>query len=143
VITLTDIFNALDEVGAGFSIQVNPYLDVCTLEMDGECEVFVNPEHSDTTAALLTKLAHEYGHCSTGSFHKVESPYQLIAKHEYKADRCAIEKFLPWAEIKKAVSTGLTEYWQLAEYFNVNEEFIKKAVHYYRNIKQYSFDDIA
>lgn len=141
MITLANVYSAIEETGAGVIVYPDHHYDAATIEMGGFYDIYVNPYNIATMADYQTKLMHEYGHCATGCTHRVYSPYQLVAKNEYKADRCAIERFLPWAEIKKAVSTGLTEYWQLAEYFNVNEEFIRKAVHYYKDVKQLNFED--
>jgi hypothetical protein len=76
-------------------------------------------------------IAHEAGHCATGCTHKVSSSLDLVAKHEYKADRWAIERYLPFNDINAAVKDGHTETWDLADYFNVSEKFIRKALHYY------------
>lgn len=74
---------------------------------------------------------HEIGHCATGCTHKVSSQLDLIAKHEYKANRWAIEKYVPFEQLNLAMSNGYTEIWQLSEYFDLSEEFIKKAISYY------------
>lgn len=140
MVTLADIYSAIEQTGANLNIWHHPLCDATTIEMNGLYDIFLNPQKCSTIADLQTKLIHEYGHCKTGATHHIYSPYQLIAQNEHKADKCAIEKFLPWAEIKKAVSNGLTEYWQLAEYFNINEKFIRQAIHYYKDIKQLTFE---
>ncbi|MEG0764278.1 MAG: hypothetical protein RR424_10695 [Oscillospiraceae bacterium] len=48
-----------------------------------------------------------------------------------------MRKSIRICEIKKAVNNGLTECWQLAEYFNLDEIFIQKAVNYYINVCGY------
>ena len=140
MVTLADVYSALEETNANVNIWQHPLCDATTIEMDGNYDIFLNPHKCNTIADILTKLIHEWGHCVSGATHSVYSPFQLVAKNEYKANRYAYERFLPWAEIKKAVSNGLTEYWQLAEYFNINEEFIRKAVHYYKDIRQLDFE---
>ena len=76
-------------------------------------------------------IAHEAGHCATGCTHKISSPLDLVAKHEYKANRWAIERYLPFNDINSAIKAGYTEPWELADYFNVTEKFIRKAIRYY------------
>lgn len=141
--SLADVYSAIEETGAGVNIWAHPLNDATTVEINGQYDIFINPYKCKTISSFQTKLIHEWGHCTTGCTHYVYSPYEMVERNEYRADKCAIERFLPWAEIKKAVSNGLTEYWQLADYFNLEEKFIRKAIHYYRNIKQYSFDEIA
>ena len=76
-------------------------------------------------------VAHEGGHIATGSTHRVNSPYDLIEKHEVKADKWAVRKLISEQALDDAVAEGNTELWQLAEHFGVTEEFMKKAVCWY------------
>lgn len=72
-------------------------------------------------------LAHEIGHCQTGAFYNRYSKLNIISKLEYKADKWAIKKLLPEKDLERALVNGYTEVWQLAEYFEISEELIKKA----------------
>ena len=76
-------------------------------------------------------LAHELGHCLTGSFYNRYSPYDVRAKHEHRADKWAIHRLIPRESLEQAVAAGRCELWELAEYFEVTEEFINKAVNLY------------
>ena len=76
-------------------------------------------------------IVHEVGHCATGCTHKVSSSLDLISKHEFKANRWAIERYLPFDEMNKAMKLGFVEPWALADYFDFPEEFIIKAIRYY------------
>ena len=72
-------------------------------------------------------LAHELGHCQTGAFYNRYSKLNVIDKLEHKADKWAIKKLLPVDKLKEAIKDGYTEKWQLAEYFELTEDLIKKA----------------
>lgn len=76
-------------------------------------------------------LAHELGHCETGSFYNRHSPCDVRQKHENRADKWAIKKLIPEDELKSAVKSGYTEIWELAEHFGVTDEFMEKAARYY------------
>lgn len=76
-------------------------------------------------------LAHEVGHCATGCTHKVSSSLDLVEKHEYTANRWAIERYLPFDAMNDAMEHGYVEPWALAEYFDLPENFILKAIRYY------------
>lgn len=80
-------------------------------------------------------LAHELGHCATGYTHQSDSPLDLVCQHEYKANKWAVERFLPFSDSQAAVKDGYTEIWELAEYFSVSEEFIRWALYYYIEYK--------
>lgn len=139
MVSLADIYSKIAKTGAAVIAYPDSNYEAATIEMCGFYDIYINPCKIHTIADLKTKLLHEYGHCATGCTHKVYSPFELVEKNEYKANRCAIETFLPWPEIKKAVRSGLTEYWQLADYFNIDEKLIRKAVAYYTETKQLKF----
>lgn len=100
---------------------------------DGSCAVAIDPFGLNSTKDEKIRLAHELGHCVTGSFYNRYSDFDIKAKSEYKADKWAIKKLIPKDELQAAFEQGYTEPWDLAEYFNVTEEFIVKAVNYYRS----------
>lgn len=90
--------------------------------------IAIDPWKMDTVAKETVCLAHELGHCMTGSFYNEYSPFDVIKKHENKADKWAIKKIIPKDEYVSAVSDGCTDIWLLAERFGVTEDFMKKAV---------------
>lgn len=86
---------------------------------------------SNSTEELVC-LTHEIGHYETGSFYNIHTPYDIRRKHEVRADRWAIKKLVPKDELAEAIECGITEPWELADYFEVTEEFVKKACEYYK-----------
>lgn len=79
-----------------------------------------------------THLAHELGHCETGSFYNRYSDLDVRQKHEKRADKWAIKQLIPKDRLDQAVAEGYTDLWQLAEYFDVSEDFMNKAVCWYK-----------
>lgn len=108
-------------------------LNAVTIYMNGKYGVFLDLDQFETYAQELCILAHEYGHCKTGSTHSVTSPLDLIQKHEYKANKAAVHMLIPYPALCDAINQGYTELWQLAEYFDVTEDFIRVADQIYRN----------
>lgn len=97
----------------------------------GDCFIGMDGGVQDGGAQERVHLAHELGHCLTGSFY---SPYTRIdsrRRHENRADKAAVELLVPVRELDDAVASGLTELWELAECFGVSEEFMRKAVCYH------------
>ena len=86
-----------------------------TIELDGRYAIFMDFHNIHTSAEERVVVAHEGGHVATGATHKVSSPYDLIAKHEYKADKWAIEQLIPARELDAAVARGCTDLYSLAE----------------------------
>lgn len=94
--------------------------------------ICIDTDKIQTSAEEAVQLAHELGHIETDSFYNVNSKFVLREKMERKADRWAINDLIPLCELKTALSDGLCEKWELAERFNVTEDFVVKAVEHYK-----------
>ena len=95
--------------------------------------IIVDESKTNTTISRNTVLIQELGHYFSGSYYKTNSPYELIEKMEYKADKKAWEKFFPYEQIKRLMKKGLTTVTQLAEYFDVEAPYMARCVNYYYN----------
>lgn len=93
--------------------------------------IFLDRKRLKTAPQEKSALLHEGGHYATGATHEVSSPFDLVEKHEYKADKWAVERALTAEELDEAVAAGHTEMWDLAEYFGITEDFMKKVVCWY------------
>lgn len=82
----------------------------------------------ETEADERVHLAHELGHCTTGAFYNRYAQLDIRQRHENRADKWAIRRLISSESLDNAVAAGHTELWDLAEYFCVTEEFMKKAV---------------
>lgn len=111
-----------------FDLPLTRSMSVCNNEL---CAIAMDPFALESTAQEKVLLGHELGHCITGSFYNRYSDFDIRAKHEHRADKWAIKKLVPKDELEEAVAHGITEPWDLAEYFDVTEDFIKKAVKLY------------
>ena len=113
------LYKEIENMGASFYHWDLSNEQVATIEIGRRYGVFMDFDTIETAAEETVLVAHEGGHISTGSTHQVNSPYEII------------KKLIPKDELDKAVSEGHTEVWDLADYFNVTEEFIRKAVCWY------------
>lgn len=100
---------------------------------DGSCCIAVDPWKMHSLAEETVALAHELGHCETGSFYNQWAMLDVRQKHENRADKWAIRKLIPAAELDRVLREGHTELWDLAEQFGVTEDFMQKALWYYRH----------
>lgn len=98
---------------------------------DGTCAIAIDPEKLTGRADETEKLAHELGHCATGSFYSRYAPLDERGRCETRAERWAIRRVLPYETLKAAMERGLTEPTQLAEFFEVPERMVQKAIDYY------------
>lgn len=95
---------------------------------DGQCYIAIDPRRVLNETDERNKLAHEVGHCATGSFYNVHATVDCRQRHENRADKWAIRELIPVDELDEAIAEGDTEFWELAERFGVSEQFIKKAI---------------
>jgi len=98
----------------------------------GACYIGMDPFRIETTAQERVHLAHELGHCETGAFYNVYSSLDVREKQETRANVWAVTHLVPADEFMKALYNGIVEVWELAEYFDVTEDFIRKAAEIYK-----------
>lgn len=98
---------------------------------DGSYCIAIDPWRLATIEQETVSLAHELGHCETGSFYNRYAALDICQKHENRADKWAVKRLVPADELDEAVADGHTELWELAEHFGVTEDFMRKAVCWY------------
>lgn len=101
------------------------------MNTDGECYIAMDPFKLQSAQNERMKLAHEMGHCCTGSFYNQYAARDVRQKHENRANKWAIEKLIPEDELDEAVADGCTDIFTLAEHFDVTEDFMRMAVCWY------------
>lgn len=97
----------------------------------GKCYIGMDSSIKDDDTQERVHLAHELGHCVTGSFYNIHAAVDYRQRHENRADKWAIAHLIPIDDLDGAIAEGYCEVWDLAEYFGVTEDFIRKAVCYY------------
>lgn len=128
---ISDFFDYCKKYG----VDVIPY-DHCpkagaTIRDAGFYAVFLDFTKIKSTRLLRGICYHELGHVATGALHKVDSPYELAERSEYRANRWAAENYLTQEDFREAFTAGFTELWQLAEYFDLPESDIQAALNYW------------
>lgn len=97
----------------------------------GLCYIGIDEKLLVTEPDKKVHLGHELGHCCTGSFYNRYAARDVRKKHENRANRWAIETLIPEDELDNAVADGYTNIYELAEHFDVTEEFMRMAVCWY------------
>ena len=95
---------------------------------DGRCFVGIDESVRDGGVQERVHLSHELGHCVTGSFYNIYAAVDHRQRHENRANKWAIQTLIPVDALDSAIAEGCTEVWELAERFQVTEDFIRKAV---------------
>lgn len=134
---LTDIYRWFEKEGILLFDRQLPFSNeqskavTIQLRSGGSTGVFVDHGRIDTSAEEAVTLLHEGGHCATGTTHSLASPFDLIEKHEYKADKWAVQDAVSQEELNAARRAGYREIHELADYFNLTEPFMQKVVCWY------------
>lgn len=62
------------------------------------------------------------------AFYNISSTFETRERQEERATRWAVHELVPADELKAAFDEGYTEIWQLAEYFDVSEDFMRDVI---------------
>lgn len=102
--------------------------------------VFLDFSQIKTTRLLRGVCAHELSHLESGALHRPASPYDLAQRSEYRANRYFAQHYLTEKALRTAFRAGYTELWQLAEFFDLPEQDIQKALTYWTTARGVNFN---
>lgn len=81
-----------------------------------------------------TIIMHELAHIATGAFYTANDALQLKSRAENQANKWLIQIFIKKDDIFYAIKHGCEALWELAEHFEITEDLMKEALHYYQLI---------
>ena len=126
-------------------VDVIPYMGIpapgATVRDGSDYAVFLDFSQIRNTRLLRGVCCHELAHAATGALHKVASPYELVERSEYRANRYAAQHYMTAQDFREAFEAGYTELWQLAEYFDMPEQDVKNALTYWTDRRGIRFAD--
>lgn len=126
------------------NVDVIPYFGcpqpAATIRDQGEYAVFLDFSKICSTRLLRGVCYHEMGHVATGALHKVDSPYELAERSEYRANRWAAQHYLTVQDFRQAFADGCRELWELSEYFELPERDVQAALEYWRDRRGVQFE---
>lgn len=103
-----------------------------TIQLGEKCFVAIDPSVLCSPSEERVCLAHELGHCQTGALYNKYSSLDDRSRHEKRAERWAIERLVPLAELQEVIKNGCDDFSLLCDHFEVPAEFMYKALLYYR-----------
>lgn len=138
---LADFYNACRETG----VDVIPFMGMpaagASVRDQGNYAIFLDIGKIQSTRLLRGVCCHELGHVATGALHKIDSPFETVGRSEYRANRYVAERFLTPEDFREAFALGCTQLWQLAEFFELPEEDVRRAYDYWVQAKGVDFNN--
>lgn len=118
-----------------YHIYNNLTISTKSLSIEINNNLFINIDESkfETDSEKKVCLAHELGHCISGTLYTLNHSNLYRGSAEYRADYRAAQLIMPIYDLKDCICRGITEKYELAEYFNVTEEFIDRTLYIYSN----------
>lgn len=100
---------------------------------DGAMFIGIDDSVMQSRAEERVHLAHELGHCVTGAMYNIRCPIMPRQRYERIADAYAIKKLVDEDELRRVIDEreGDISVWELSEWFDVTEEFMRKALAFY------------
>ncbi len=106
-----------------------PTVAATAVFLDGRYYIGIDRSHFETTAEEAECLAHELGHCRTGTLYPVGERHRLRA--EKRADEWAITAIIPKSRFFAALKSGCREIWEFADELGITCRFAEKVLRYY------------
>lgn len=130
--TLDELYALADEKGIQvFCCDLPKSQCLAVMDDEGFCSIGIDPMYIESYSDEAELLAHELGHCMTGSFYNFSSPFDVRQKQENRADYWMVNRLAPASRISDLMKKGLCEPWQLAEELDVSQPLVEKAIRLY------------
>ena len=105
--------------------------------------IFLDFTQIPSTRLLKGICAHEMGHAATGALHRVNSPFETVARSEARAKAWTAQNCLTEGDFREAFAAGCRELWQVAEYLDLPERDVLEAYRYWTERRGVDFHTIS
>lgn len=109
-----------------------PLVDSMSTEISGRCYIGLDCSRSRTTAEEQACIGHELGHCLYGGFYTRQTPFDIVERHEVRADHWYIRQDIPRKTLFDLLRKGY-DAWEIAERLDTTEEYVRRAYYYYKD----------
>lgn len=109
-----------------------PNADSMSAEINGRCYIGLDDSRHRSQAEEQARIGHELGHCLYGGFYTRTSPFDVMERHEVRADRWYIKRAIPRKILFGLLREG-RDAWEIAELLDTTEEYVRRAYYYYKD----------
>lgn len=107
-----------------------PSVKSVSTEIAGLCYIGMDNSQTYTRAEEQVCLGHELGHCLYGGFYSRNTPFDIVERHEVRADHWYIRKAIPKDVLLRLLRDG-NQPWEIAEKLDTTEDYVRRAYYYY------------
>ncbi|MEA4875295.1 ImmA/IrrE family metallo-endopeptidase [Anaerorhabdus sp.] len=109
--------------------------EIRSFSMELQQKLYINLDETQFESEIEKRvcLAHEIGHCISGTTYTLNHSKLYRGSAEYKADYRAAQLLVPIEKLKECISKGIIEKYIIAEFFGITEEFVDRVLYIYSN----------
>ena len=128
----TDFYQVAESAGVPIVHMALQEVRSVALAVGGSGVVGLDSSHTMTRAEEQARLGHELGHCLYGGFYSRSSPFDVVERHEVRADHWYIRHAIPRKTLFRFLKEGY-DAWEIAEALDTTEEYVRQAYYYYKD----------
>lgn len=102
-------------------------------EIDNDYYIGINNNNINNSIEEKQILAEELGHYYCNAMYNIYTDKTLIKKCEYRALKWAYSVLVPLKKLQQKINDGLTNAYDLADYFEVDYEYMYNCLNFYNN----------
>lgn len=103
--------------------------------------IVLDPLRIDSDISFRTVLLQELGHFYSGSYYRSYTDDDKLLAAEFLADQTAWRRFFPYEEVKQLMNLGLHTVSQIADYYQVEPDYMARCLHFYYEVSHGFLDD--
>lgn len=109
--------------------------EIRSFSMELQQKLYINLDETQFESEIEKRvcLAHEIGHCISGTTYTLNHSKLYRGSAEYKADYRAAQLLMPIEKLKECIMNGITDKYDLAEFFNIPDYFVDRSLYIYNN----------
>lgn len=131
IFTATDFYKVAEEAGVPIVSLPLPELGSIALQDGLKGVIGMDSTKSMSLGEEQARLGHELGHCLYGGFYSRRFTFDIIERHEIRADHWYIRHAIPRSTLFQLLKQGY-DAWEIADRLNTTEEYIRRAYYYYK-----------
>lgn len=118
-----------------------PFTGSMSTEVCGRCFIGLDNSRSYTYAEEQARIGHELGHCLYGGFYSMKTPFDIVERHEVRADHWYIRYAIPKQLLFEMLKQGRDAY-EIAELLDTTEEYVRRAYYYYKENEELTEEEL-